>query len=84
MHHYCDASKVGLGTMSYLRLINCKDEGHIVFIMGKAKVAPLKQTTIQRLELAAAVLAVRIDRMMKAELQIQRDESVFWQTACPS
>jgi hypothetical protein len=78
LHHFCDASEVGLGTVSYLRLTNRKDEVHTVFIMGKAKVAPLKQTTIPRMELAAAVLAVRMDRMLKTELQIPLEESKYW------
>lgn len=78
LHHFCNTSEIGLGTVSYLRLTNCQDEVHVAFIMGKAKVAPLKQTTVPRLELAAAVLAVHIGRMLKVELQIQMDESVFW------
>lgn len=78
LHHFCDASEVGIGTVSYLRLANCRDEVHVALIMGKAKVAPLMQTTIPRLELAATVLAVRMDRMLKTELQIQLDESAYW------
>lgn len=74
----CDASEVGMGTSSYLRLANCRDEVHIAFITGKAKVTPLKQTAIPRLELAAAVLAVRMDQMLKIELQIQLEESAYW------
>lgn len=38
----------------------------------------LKAVTIPSLELTAAVLAARVDAMLKAELQIQLDESVFW------
>lgn len=34
--------------------------------------------TIPRLELAAAVLAVRMDLMLKTELQIVLKDSVFW------
>lgn len=49
---------------------------HFTFVMGKA--APLKQTAIPRLELATAVLAVKIDRMQKAELQFKWEDSVFW------
>ncbi|XP_035989853.1 uncharacterized protein LOC118561756 [Fundulus heteroclitus] len=47
-------------------------------MLGKARVAPLKQTTIPRLELTAAVLAVKVDRMLKRELCIQLNSSCFW------
>ncbi len=50
----------------------------IAFVLGKARVAPLKQTTIPRLELTAAVLAVRVDKMLKRELQLDLHPSVFW------
>ena len=38
----------------------------------------LKQITIPRMELTAAVLAVKIDTMLKKELQLQLDQSIFW------
>lgn len=78
LHHFCDASEVGYGTVSYLRLTSKSNSHHSAFAMGKARVAPLKQTTIPRLELTAAVLAVRIDRMLKTELQFMWEDSVFW------
>ncbi len=55
-----------------------KQDVSVAFVMGKARVAPLKQTTIPRLELAAAVLAVCMDKMLKTELDMNLDESVFW------
>lgn len=76
LHHFCDASEVGYGWVSYLRLLSNQDVS-VAFVMGKARVAPLKQITIPRLELAAAVLAVRMDKMLKAELDMKL-ESVFW------
>ena len=47
-------------------------------MMGKARVAPLNQTTIPRMELTAAVLAVNMDGLPRKELQLKRQESVFW------
>lgn len=85
LHHFCDASEAGYGWVSYLRLLNMNQEVTVAFVMGKARVSPLKQTTIPRLELAAAVLAVRMDKMLKTELDNQLEESVFWSdsmTAC--
>ncbi|XP_025760779.1 uncharacterized protein LOC106097018 [Oreochromis niloticus] len=78
LHHFCDASETGYGAVSYLRLSNSKQEVCVSFIIGKARVAPLKQVTIPRLELAAAVLAVRLDKMLSVELKLNLSESVFW------
>ncbi|XP_049329531.1 uncharacterized protein LOC125794101 [Astyanax mexicanus] len=78
LHHFCDASEVGYGMVTYLRLVNSQEQVHVKFVMGKSRVAPLKLLTIPRLELAAAVLAVRIDRMLMDELKLDLEPSVFW------
>ncbi|XP_014665117.1 PREDICTED: uncharacterized protein LOC106807320 [Priapulus caudatus] len=78
LHHFSDASETGYGTVSYLRLTNEEGKSHCSFIMGKSRVAPLKQTTIPRLELTAATVAVRTDKMLKGELDIPIDRTVFW------
>lgn len=78
LHHFSDASESGYGCVTYLRLTNSKLEVHTSFIMGKSRVAPLKHTTMPRMELTAAVLAVRMDRMIKAELQLALENSIFW------
>ena len=39
---------------------------HVSFMLGKARVAPLKQMTIPHMELAAAVLAVKVDKMLRS------------------
>ncbi|XP_039550287.1 uncharacterized protein LOC120495005 [Pimephales promelas] len=78
LHHFSDASEDGYGTVSYLRLQNDKKKIHLAFILGKARVAPLKKVTIPRMELTAAVLAVRVDRMLKTELQLELENSTFW------
>ncbi|XP_049323488.1 uncharacterized protein LOC125783001 [Astyanax mexicanus] len=77
LHHFSDASENGYGTVTYLRLQN-QNNVHVSFLLGKSRVAPLKQITIPRLELTAAVLAVRIDKMLRTELQLPLDDSCFW------
>ncbi len=57
LHLLSDASQVGYRATSYVRLER-NYKIHAAFLLGKSRVAPLKQTTIPRLELTAAVLAV--------------------------
>lgn len=49
--------------VSYLRVTAGQNTANVAFMVGKARVAPLMQTTIPRLELTAAVLAVRVDKI---------------------
>ncbi|KAL1261225.1 hypothetical protein QQF64_009052 [Cirrhinus molitorella] len=63
---------------TFFRLTNSKGEVCVSFVFGKARVAPLKCTTIPRKELAAAVLAVRLDHMLRRELQFTLANSIFW------
>ena len=46
--------------------------------MGKSRVTPLKCVTIPRLELAAAVLSVRMSEQLKRELDMKIVDEVFW------
>ena len=65
IHVFCDASTIGYGAVSYLRLVNSDRQVHCSLLMSKARVAPLKPTTIPRLELQAAVLASQISQIIK-------------------
>lgn len=47
-------------------------------MVGKSRVAPLKLVTIPRMELTVAVIAVKMDKMLQCELQLQLKESRFW------
>lgn len=51
---------------------------HTAFGMGKTRFAPLKVIKIPRLEFADTILAVRIDRMLKRELELNLTDSVLW------
>ena len=78
LHHFSDASETGYGAVSYLRLVDSNGNIHCTFVMGKSRVTPLKRITIPRLELSAAVVSVRLDRMSRNELELPVDESIFW------
>jgi len=78
LHHFSDASRDSYGTVSYLRLTDDENYIHCSIVMAKARLAPLKQVTIPRLELSAAVLAVKVDQIIRREIDLNIDESVFW------
>ena len=60
LHIFADASEQAFGAVAYIRVINEAGEVTCTLIMSKSRVAPLKILTIVRLELQAAVLAVRL------------------------
>ncbi|KAL0177328.1 hypothetical protein M9458_026222, partial [Cirrhinus mrigala] len=78
LHHFSDASETGYGTVTYLVQKNNNNQIHCSFVLGKSRVAPLKPTTVPRLELTAATLAVKVDIMLKKELQLSLSDSKFW------
>lgn len=78
LHHFADASEDAYGTASYVVLHNSKNVAQSALLMARARVAPLKMPTIPRLELTAATLAVKIDILLKKELELELKESVFW------
>jgi hypothetical protein len=78
LHHFCDASADGYGAVVYLRLIDSSNKIHCAFIIGKSRVTPLKVISIPRLELSAATLSVRLDNMVRRELDLHVSKSLFW------
>ena len=78
LHHFGDASEAAYGTASYLRLVNGDGRIHCSFLLGKSRLAPLKSVTIPRLELMAAVLAVKVDGNLRSQLSIQLEPPPFW------
>ena len=78
IHHFADVSQIAYGAVSYLRITNAQGLIHCSFVIGKSRLSPLKHLTIPRLELSAAVVAARLDKIIRTETDIQVDESVFW------
>lgn len=68
----------GYATDSYILLTSLENKKHCSLLIGKSRVTPLKYVTIPRLELTAAVLAVKMDRVLREELKISLPDSIFW------
>ena len=78
LHNFSDASQRGYGCCTYLRCVDRSGRISVSLVLSKSKVAPLKQVTIPRLELEAAVLAAKVDNMLRSELDLQLGPSYFW------
>ncbi|XP_032411399.1 uncharacterized protein LOC116714770 isoform X2 [Xiphophorus hellerii] len=78
LHNFSDASLDGYGACSYLRAISKEGQISCSLIMGKARVTPIKQMTIPRLELSSAVTSVRNADVIKQELEIENLLEYYW------
>ncbi|KAL8579332.1 hypothetical protein ACOMHN_010916 [Nucella lapillus] len=77
-HHFADASTVGYGECSYLRILDDKGKPYCAVVMAKSKVAPIRPVTVPRLELQAAVLSVKIAQFLQEEFEGLNAQHHFW------
>ena len=77
LHIFCDASETAYGAAAYLK-VKQEDKCDVSFVMGKSRVAPVKAVTIPRLELTAAVVAVKMHRFITEEIDLTINQSYFW------
>jgi hypothetical protein len=78
LHLFSDASQDGYGAVAYIRIVDSAGRINCRLVLGKSRLAPMKHMTIPRLELSAAVVAVRMDSMLRRELRLDLGESTFW------
>lgn len=75
---FADASQEALGACAYARQRKDDNTYAVKFIAAKSRVSPLKQLTIPRLELQAAVLASRLAKSIQQESRIQFKDVKFF------
>ena len=78
LHVFSDASEIGYGASAYLRIEDPDGPTYCSFIMGKARNALVKFTSIPRLELQGAVLATSLNRMLREELDLCIQNTKNW------
>ena len=64
---FCDTSRLAFGACAYMKWKLDNGQFGTRFVAAKARVAPLKELTIPRLELQAAVLASRLGKFILQE-----------------
>ena len=72
LHVFADASTRAYGAVAYLA-----SDNDVTFVMAKNRVAPLKNLTLPKLELMAAVIASRVARLVIDALHLQDTHTYF-------
>lgn len=78
LHVFSDASESAYSAVLFWRTVAADGVVALSLIIAKAKVAPLKLTSIPRLELQAAVMGTRLAEAVVEEHERKPDRKVFW------
>ena len=78
LHIFSDSSSQMYGACAYIRAVSSKGKIHIALLTSKGRLAPLKTMSIPRLELTAAVVAVRLHQVLLRDLDLKFDSTYFW------
>ncbi|CAH2085366.1 unnamed protein product [Euphydryas editha] len=71
LHIFTDASEKAYGACIYARSIGTDDAVHVQLIASKNKIAPIKPTTMPRLELCGALLGARLCNKVTQSLRLK-------------
>ena len=74
---FCDASRKAFGACTYVRWKLTDGKFGVRFVAAKSRVSPLKELTIPRLELQAAVLASRLAKSIQEETRLKILRTMF-------
>ncbi|XP_055614291.1 uncharacterized protein LOC129760657 [Uranotaenia lowii] len=77
LHIFTDASEQACAAVAYFRIVE-KGNVRCALVTSKTKVAPLQFLSIPRLELLAAVLGVRLKKIVEQEHTLVIKRTVLW------
>jgi Pao retrotransposon peptidase/Family of unknown function (DUF5641)/Protein of unknown function (DUF1759)/Putative peptidase (DUF1758)/Integrase zinc binding domain len=75
---FCDSSSLAYGACIYIHCLNDDNTRTTNLLCAKSRVAPLKATTIPRLELCSAVLLANLATKVHSAMQIDFDQTILW------
>lgn len=78
LHVFTDASEASYAAVLFWRAVAPDGEVSVSLVLAKAKVTPLKITSIPRLELQAAVMGARLAEVVIEEHERKPDSKTFW------
>lgn len=78
LHGFCDASQSAYAAVVYLRAIDLNNNISVRLITARTKVAPIKKTSLPRLELCGAVLLAQLLVHVKTAMKLPDIECRAW------
>ncbi|XP_059057830.1 uncharacterized protein LOC131851357 [Achroia grisella] len=78
LHVFTDASERAYGACVYVRSINDNGECTVGLLTAKSRVAPIKPTTIPRLELCGALVGARLYEKVSKSLRVHVNHVYCW------
>ena len=78
LHVFADASGDAYAAAAYLRQKSADGKYFVTLISSKSRVAPIKQITIPKLELLAAVVAAKLITMIQTEMSLKFESITLW------
>ena len=73
LHVFADASIKAYGTVAYFQV-----NKHTAFVMTKTRAAPVKELTLPKLELMAALITARVSNFITTSLSLQGISTHLW------
>ncbi|XP_063635213.1 uncharacterized protein LOC134805966 [Cydia splendana] len=77
-HSFSDASQSAYGACIYVKSIGPNEDVTVKLLCAKSKIAPIKFTSIPRLELCAALVAAKLTQSVLESLRYKPDRIVHW------
>ena len=77
LHIFCDASLEAMCIVDYFRA-ETDARNEVSFVLGKSRIAPIKQLSTPRLELQAALYSVRLRKLIVEEHDLLIDSVTHW------
>ena len=74
LHIFCDASEKSYGSVAYIRVVHTDGRIKVSLLKANNRLAPLRGSTIPRLELAAAAEAAKMSTYLRENLSITPTE----------